>query len=250
MAGLKDDSVMLLIVAATPLETCLLRRHLTVLETFRCGSSELLQGTLLGHKILLGQSGIGAMLMAMQLTRILNQHQPQGVILCGCGGSYPDTGLAVGDLALASAEVYGDCGVATDAGFVALETLNIPQDPSCVPVFQQGYNLQSPLLVRAADILPDAARGVFVTVNCCSGTRELSIRLQQQTGGICENMEGAAAAQVCAEFSCPLLELRGISNPTGTRDPQQWNIPLGAEVAQQGVLTLLKQGLFDSQGDV
>jgi futalosine hydrolase len=52
-------------------------------------------------------------------------------------------------------------------------------------------------------------------------------------------MEGAAVAQVCAEFDLPLLELRGISNPTGTRDPQQWNIVRGAEAAQTGILKLL-----------
>jgi futalosine hydrolase len=54
-------------------------------------------------------------------------------------------------------------------------------------------------------------------------------------------MEGAAAAQVCAEFSLPLLELRGISNPTGSRDPQLWDIKAGAEAAQRGLLQLLEQ---------
>ncbi|MCW8893304.1 MAG: futalosine hydrolase, partial [Deltaproteobacteria bacterium] len=59
-------------------------------------------------------------------------------------------------------------------------------------------------------------------------------------GGICENMEGAAAAQVCSAFDLPLLELRGISNPTGTRDPEQWDIIKGAEAAQLGILELLQ----------
>jgi futalosine hydrolase len=57
-------------------------------------------------------------------------------------------------------------------------------------------------------------------------------------------MEGAAAAQVCAEFSCPLLEVRGISNPTGTRANERWDIPLGMRVAQEAVLTLLQRGLL------
>ena len=52
-------------------------------------------------------------------------------------------------------------------------------------------------------------------------------------------MEGAAVAQACAEFDIPLLELRGISNPTGTRDPQRWDIARGTEAAQAGILKLL-----------
>ena len=235
---------MFLILAATPAETALLRQQLVSIKTLSCGERELLQGELCGAGILLGHGGIGAMLMAMQLTRILTRHRPRAVLLCGCGGSYPDSGLAVGDLALASAEIYGDCGVTTDTGFVPLEGLNIPQESRFAPIFQQSYDLDTPLLQRAARLLPEAQCGTFVTVNNCSGSDDLSLQLQQQTGGICENMEGAAVAQVCAEFSCPLLEIRGISNPTGTRADHLWNIPLGIKVAQEAVLTLLQRGLL------
>ena len=235
---------MLLLIAATPAETALLRRQLSTNETLRCAGRELLRGTLCGTPVLIGHSGIGSMLMTMQLTRILAEQRPETVILCGCGGSYPDSGLGVGDLVLASSEIYGDCGVTTDTGFIPLEQLNIPQQARLAPLFQQSYNLDSPLLERAARLLPQAHCGPFVTVNNCSGTPDLSRQLQQQTAGICENMEGAAAAQVCAEFTCPLLEVRGISNPTGTRADELWDIPLGMRVAQEAVLTLLQRSLL------
>lgn len=234
---------MFLILAATPAETALLRQQLDVSETSWCADRELLHGELCGVSILLGHGGIGAMLMSMQLTRILALHKPQAVLLCGCGGSYPDSDLTVGDLALARAETYGDCGVTTAAGFVPLTDLNIPQDPRFAPIFQQSYNLESPLLQHAAQLLPEAHCGTFVTVNNCSSSLKLSLQLQHRTGGICENMEGAAVAQVCAEFSCPLLEIRGISNPTGTRTDTLWDIPLGMRVAQEAILQLLHQKL-------
>ena len=79
-----------------------------------------------------------------------------------------------------------------------------------------------------------------MTISSCSGHPALSTELQQRTGGICENMEGAAAAQVCSEYQLPLLELRGISNPTGTRDTAQWDIKLGAETAQRVLLKILQ----------
>lgn len=235
---------MLLILAATPLETRLLRHQLEREEKIPCGNTVLRQGDLSGQRVMIGHNGIGAMLTAMQLTRILLEHRPEAVILCGCGGSYPVSGLGNGDLALADSEIYGDCGIATENGFLPLAELDIPQQAASAPVFHQQYPLKSLLLQRAASILPDAALGAFVTVNCCSGTTASSLDLARRTGGICENMEGAAAAQVCAEFSLPLLELRGISNPTGTRDPHQWDIHLGAEVAQQAVLTLLRRGIL------
>lgn len=235
---------MFLVLAATPAETTLLRQQFVVSETSLCAGRQLLHGKLCGVSILLGHGGIGAMLMSMQLTRILVLHKPQAVLLCGCGGSYPDSGLSVGDLALAGTEIYGDCGVTTAAGFIPLEGLHIPQDPRFAPLFQQSYNLESSLLQHAAQLLPEARCGTFVTVNNSSNSRDLSLQLQHRTGGICENMEGAAAAQVCAEFSCPLLEIRGISNPTGTRAGELWDIPLGMRVAQEAVLTLLRRGLL------
>jgi futalosine hydrolase len=235
---------MVLVLAATPTETTLLRQQLSSKTSSLCGGRELFHGNLCGAPVVVGHAGIGAMLMAMQLTRLLTELRPGAVILCGCGGSYPDSGLGIGDLALASSETYGDCGVTTGTGFVPLEQLNIPQQTHLAPFFQQSYKLDTPLYKRAVELLPQAHCGPFVTVNNCSGTPELSRQLQQQTAGICENMEGAAAAQVCAEFSCPLVEVRGISNPTGTRVEDLWNIPLGMRVAQEAVLTLLQRGLL------
>lgn len=235
---------MVLIIAATPAETALLRQLLSSSTSLLCGGRKLLRGDLCGVPVVVGHSGVGAMLMAMQLTRFLIEVQPGAVLLCGCGGSYPDSGLNIGDLALAGSETYGDCGVTTSTGFIPLEQLNIPQQHHLAPLFQQSYDLDSPLYKQAARLLPQAHCGPFVTVNSCSGTPELSRQLQQQTAGICENMEGAAAAQVCAEFSCPLVEVRGVSNPTGTRADELWNIPLGMKVAQEAVLTLLQRGLL------
>lgn len=230
---------MLLILAASPLETELLRKKISSLQILRCGANQIFSGNLQGHHIFLSHGGIGQVNMAISLTRLLSDHTPTTVLLCGCGGSYPGSDLRIGDLALAKSEFFGDLGVATVDKFIPLEQLNLPQNRQLAPAIQQSFLLNSDLLKRAQKILPEAICGAFVTVNCCSSNPELSIELQQRSRGICENMEGAAVAQVCAEFDIPLLELRGISNPTGTRDPQQWDIVCGAEAAQTGILQLL-----------
>ena len=234
---------MLLILAAAPLETELLRQKITHLKILHCGSTQIFSGKLLGHDIFLSHGGIGQVNMAIQLTRLLTVHTPTAVLLCGCGGSYPDSGLQIGSLALAKSETFGDLGVATTAEFIPLDQLNLPQNPQLAPVIRHSFPLASDWLNWAQKILPEAVYGTFVTVNCCSGNPDLSMELQQRCGGICENMEGAAVAQVCAEFDLPLLELRGISNPTGTRDPQQWDLERGAEAAQTGILQLLGNDL-------
>jgi len=230
---------MLLILAASPIETELLRKEIILLQILHCGSNPIFSGELRGHNILLVHGGIGQVNMAIHLTRLLNDYIPEAVLLCGCGGSYPGSDLKIGDLALATSEYLGDLGVALSEEFIPLEQLDLPQYPQLAPITQQSFPLDPDLLNRAQKILPDATCGAFVTVNCCSGNPDLSMELQQRSGGICENMEGAAVAQVCAEFDIPLLELRGISNPTGTHDPQQWDIVRGAEAVQAGLLQLL-----------
>jgi len=231
---------MLLIIAAVPLETALLRQQLQNCYERQHGQYRLFSGTIANQQLLLAHSGVGQNAMAIQLTRLLEQFQPQSVLLCGCGGSYPHSSLGNGDIAIASEEICGDLGVATAEGFIALEKLDIPQQPELMPQTRQRYPLQSELTELARQALPEAQFGPFVSVNCCSGYPALSDELQQRTNGICENMEGAAAAQVCAAYDVPLLEIRGISNPTGSREPQDWEIKRGAEAAQRGMLKVLQ----------
>ncbi|MCF6188624.1 MAG: hypothetical protein L3J49_14270, partial [Desulfobulbaceae bacterium] len=66
--------------------------------------------------------------------------------------------------------------------------------------------------------------GRFVTVNCVSGTRRRGDMLADQCQGLCENMEGAAVARVCAGFNLPCLELRCISNFVEDRNTGRWKL--------------------------
>lgn len=232
---------MILILAATPVETSILRAQLQQPEISSCSGYVVFLGRLAHHQIILAHCGIGIANMAIQASRLIGHFTPSQAFLVGCGGSYPDSGLEIGDLAFAEQELYGDLGVMAKQGFIPLANLDLPYDSELMPPPRQNILLDQNLLNQATAILPEARRGIFVTVNCCSGTPELSLDLARRSAGICENMEGAAAAQVCADSSVPLLELRGISNPTGTRDPKRWDIKKGAESAQLAVLKLLEQ---------
>lgn len=232
---------MLLIIAAVALETRQLRRRMRPVAD---SDQQLFRGTTAaGRQTRLLLTGIGPTSTAINLTRFLERETPQAVVMIGCGGSYPNSGLRVGDLALATEEIFGDLGVMTDQRFLPLDQLEIPLTPPPV----QRISLENDLMQAVAALLrtaladqPNRLRcGPLVTVSTCSGQPRLSRELEARTGGICENMEGAAAAQACALYRLPFLELRGISNPTGTRDPEQWDLPRGAGAAQWGLDRIL-----------
>ena len=230
---------MLLILAAVPLETALLRRELHNAQRLPGRSGPRFHGFLKNQPVLLAHCGVGAVAAAQRLTELLLGQTPRAVLLCGCGGSFPGHDLRNGDLVLATSETHGDLGVATAEGFIPLAELGIPHEAALEPPSAQTYHLDETLLAQARQALPQAASGPFVSVACGSGTPELSRQLQQRTGALCENMEGAAAAQVCATYGIPLLELRAISNPTGTRDPRDWDLAGAARAAQEGLLRIL-----------
>ena len=85
------------------------------------------------------------------------------------------------------------------------------------------------------------ATGRFLTLSQVTGARDAADALFERWGGICESMEGAAAAHVCAIHDVPFLEVRGISNLLVDRDRAAWRIDEAAAAAQRVVTTLLSQ---------
>jgi len=238
---------MIALIAAVPQETELLRRFLSPCEVRSCGRRDLYRGTICGQSAILLHSGVGKANAAAAATTLIEAGRPSLVISIGCGGAYPASGLAVGDLAVASEEIYGDEGVLAPGGFLDMQDLGFPLlQRNGLRLFNR-YPVSDPLLAKARAVLePFAAAagrrlavGPFVTVSTGSGTDAGARELARRTGGICENMEGAALAQVCALHGLPFLAIRGISNPTGDRDLALWDLKKGAEVAQLAIRALL-----------
>ncbi len=83
--------------------------------------------------------------------------------------------------------------------------------------------------------------GNFVTVSRCSGTRESGDIMRKRFNGICENMEGAAVAHICALYGIPMIEIRGISNIVEERTLKNWNIPLAVSHCNKAVSEVVKR---------
>ncbi len=238
---------MIALIAATEIETSLLRESLTGTASTKCGRYELTKGRINGKLISLLHSGVGKVNAALATEALLSTRKPTAVILFGCGGAYPGRDLQIGDVALASEEIYGDEGVMTPAGFLDMQKIGFPlcsnDDASYFNHLPLHKGLHDVARARLRAFLSPQGKslvpGPCVTVSCCSGTDQGGKEMSKRTGGICESMEGAAVTHVCLQHNVPLLQLRGISNLTEDRNPERWKIPEAADIAQKSVLELL-----------
>ncbi|MCE5193973.1 MAG: hypothetical protein LLF28_00715, partial [Nitrospiraceae bacterium] len=83
-------------------------------------------------------------------------------------------------------------------------------------------------------LLPEKTKtGAFLTMSSITGTLKRAKELEKRFNVICENMEGAAIAQVCVIHGIPMLEIRGISNIVGDRDKNRWDIKKASENCQK-----------------
>lgn len=189
------------VCVATEMEGALLRPHVSVITT-----------------------GVGAVNAAYALTRFLDREPVKAIVVCGIGGAYPGSGIAVGSVACAESECYGDLGASSPGGFLDMEALGFP-------VVHGLYN------VLPMQIFPAARRARFVTMNTCTGTDDDARSIETRTGGGVESMEGAAVAHVAALAGIAVGEIRGISNLVGNRDRSTWRVKEAATAVQEALLT-------------
>jgi futalosine hydrolase len=188
-------------------------------------------------------TGIGAVNAAHALTTYLATHsKPRLVIQTGIAGAYVPAGVPVGSVLLADTEIYGDLGVLTVNGWQPMEAVGIPvvaaRDGQ--PARFNYFPLDAKLVARASGIAGSLVvrTGPFLTLSVITGVRALGDELHGRFGALCESMEGAAAAHVCALSDVPFLEVRGISNLVEDRDRSTWRINEAAEAAQAVALKL------------
>jgi futalosine hydrolase len=196
-----------------------------------------IQGLLRNVPCRLAFTGMGTVNTASALTYQLERQRPGLVLQFGMAGAYAPSGLTIGSVACATEEIYGDVGVLTPEGWHPADLIGIPLVPGDPPRFNR-FPLDSDRVQKAARRC-GAETGPFLTLSQCTGVQSLADELFERFGAVCENMEGAAAAHVCALYEMPFLEIRGISNIVENRDRSRWNIPLAVSAVQKAVLTLL-----------
>lgn len=168
-------------------------------------------------------TGVGPVETAVSLTAFLAKsgNDCLGVINIGVAGAYiREKGAQLVDICLAERELLGDLGVCLE------DSIESIQGPALR--IQNLFNLDTEMLAAAETILQQGSVpykvGTFVTVSGVTGTDRRGKMLTRQYQGLCENMEGAAAARACLEFGVPMLELRCISNLVEQRNMANWRM--------------------------
>jgi futalosine hydrolase len=189
-------------------------------------------------------AGVGPVETTLRLTRYLERRNPRidKVLNLGVAGAYvcdlPWNNASLLDLCLAEQESFGDFGICFS---------------DCVEPFDEklggrgSFPMDRAMLCQARKIFEQhqiAYRcGNFVTVSAVSATQERGAMLAARYTGLCENMEGAAIARVCAEFSLPLLEVRAVSNLVEDRNLACWKMTeAGIRVAEAAAWLIKEMG--------
>jgi futalosine hydrolase len=182
--------------------------------------------------------GVGKANAAGALAAALAANPAAAVINIGIAGALPIARRAFaaspGQTVAATRCVFGDEGIVTAAGFSSVAAMGFPMTP--------GENDELPcdekLLAKIAPLV--SITGPISTVSTCSGTDSLAHEVARRTDAVAETMEGAACALVCRRFKVPFLEVRAISNFTGERAQQAWDIK--AALASLETLTAAMMG--------
>lgn len=168
-------------------------------------------------------SGVGKANAAAAVARTLDPARHGLVLSVGIAGALPgrDGGappLTIGSVVCADRCVYADEGVQAPEGFTGCAAMGF----ALGPFDDDGVQTLPGLCHLAAG--HGAIVGAVATVSTCSGTDALAHAVAQRTGAIAEAMEGAAAAHVAARMGVAAGEVRAISNTTGDRARQRWDI--------------------------
>ncbi|TVQ31718.1 MAG: futalosine hydrolase [Phycisphaeraceae bacterium] len=160
-----------------------------------------------------------------------------GALSLGVAGALPGSGLEIGDAVLATQSIYTDEGAATPEGFSDMASMGFPPiEPSSDDAIPgdtpMGVGPDPDLFKRLRPLTE--ATGPIATVSTCSGTDALAEATAARVNAIAEAMEGAAIGFTLRRRALsdplpqlvPFAELRVISNTTGDRGRQKWDLRL------------------------
>jgi len=223
-------------VESAPFEACILD---TV--SFDVGRRRGISGRVVGKTVKVLITGIGQVNAALALTAMLEYDRPDVVIMTGCAGAYSGASIKTGDVAVATEEIYAEAGIMTPEGLKGMEETGFPLVESKGKPFFSRFPLSGKYneLIVAAN--PGIHTGPFLTVSTISGTAGRGKELFARFGSLCENMEGAAAAQVCLVYGVPFVEIRGVSNMVEDRDKDKWDIDTAMKNCAAAVIAFIKR---------
>ena len=196
-----------------------LHAELGAVQMIRCGGRELHCGELAGRPVVLALSGIGKVAAATTAALLLDRFEVGSLLFTGVAGGLGE-GVRVGDVVVAEALLQHDL----DASplFPRYEVplsgrsrfaCDLPMSEALGTAAAHALNaLRVPLAAFGA-AAPKVHRGLVVSGDRFVATAAESARLRAALpDALAVEMEGAAVAQVCADFGVRCAVLRCISD--------------------------------------
>jgi len=195
--------------------------------------------------------GVGRVNAAQAATAAIEAGGIGAVVSFGSAGAYPAAGLGIGDLAVAREEI-GDELIVLPERYATLAEMCVPlpaEEPPMLNRMGADPTLSSRLTAACFEVAGPQVRvasGAMLTVSRITSSRAEAERLVALFGPLlCENMEGAAAAQVARHYGLPFAEVRAVSNLVDDRARQCWDFPLAAASCCRAVAAFV-DGLRDN----
>lgn len=164
-------------------------------------------------------TGVGKVNAGGAVAKFLDPARHSATISVGIAGALPCAASPpLGSIVVASTSVYADEGLETPDGFLDCASIGFPIGP-----FDGNSIPAHPELLSCLRGLADLV-GPIATISTCSGTDALASQVSTRTLALAEAMEGAAVAHIAARLGVPAAELRIISNTTGARPRQRWDL--------------------------
>lgn len=185
-------------------------------------------------------TGIGKANAAFAVARAADPGRHSSILNMGIAGSLPGSGLNLRDVVIATESWFSDEGVQTRDGFVPCHKMGFPIGDFEGAGVPASGDLSSRLAITLRSLAPRQAP--IATVSTCSGTDELARIVQTRTGAIAECMEGAAVGLAAERVGIPFAEVRVISNTTGDRKSQIWDLKGSLSVMSRIIGLLSESG--------
>lgn len=177
--------------------------------------------TPLSDRLDLIHCGVGKANAAGAVARFADPQRHKAVISLGIAGALPGTpSLNLGSVVVGRMSSFADEGISAPEGFRTMSDAGFPPKGT-IP--GEGMEADPGLVEQSAQWAEVV--GAIATVSTCSGTDELAHEVVRRTGARAEAMEGAAAGLIAWRLQIPFAEIRVISNTTGNRARQQWDVP-------------------------
>lgn len=164
-------------------------------------------------------TGVSKANAAGALALALSHARHSVVVNLGIAGALPQVSpLRVTETIVADQCVFADEGILTPQGYRDVASIGFPITPDGGSALACDARLVEAFSTHTTRV------GAIATVSTCSATDALAGEVARRTGALAETMEGAAMALVAARMGAAFVEVRAISNLTGDRGSQAWDI--------------------------